>query len=142
MKTIVSFARRSALASLLASVLFASLSLLAATASAEAVFNDAEQDVTHDCGKDPEVSIESASGAYTLTGTCTKVSINGASNQVSIAAAEKVSVTGSSNDVTIQAVDKISVVGSSNQVRWKKGLKGPKAKVSNVGTQNKISKIK
>lgn len=134
MKSLVSFA--------IASGLFAAASLLDSSAFAEAVFNDAEVDVSHDCGKDPEVTIESASGTYTLTGTCTKVSINGASNKVSIAAAEKVAVTGSSNEVTIEAADKIAVVGSSNQVRWKKGLKGPKAKVSNVGTQNKISKIK
>lgn len=131
--------------SLVTSLSFVSLSLLASltsVASAEAVFNDAQQTATHDCSTDPEVSIESASGTYTLTGTCTKVSISGASNKVSIAAAEKVSISGSSNEVNIEAADKIAVVGSMNQVRWKKGLKGAKAKVSNVGTMNKVSKVK
>jgi hypothetical protein len=128
--------------SLVTALPFVSLWLCAAEASAEVVFDDASQTAAHDCSTDPEVAIQSSSGTYTLTGTCTKVAISGASNQVSIAAAEKVSIAGSSNEVTIGAADKIAVVGSSNQVRWKKGLKGPKAKVSNVGTQNKISKIK
>jgi Protein of unknown function (DUF3060) len=122
--------------------LFTSLAALTSVASAEVVFDDAAQTASHDCGTDPEVSIQSSSGTYTLTGTCTRVAISGASNKVSIGAAAKVSIAGSSNEVTIEAADKIAVVGSSNQVRWKKGLTGPKPKVSNVGTQNKVSKVK
>jgi len=131
--------------SLVTTLSFVGLSLLGSlgsVASAEVVFNDAAQTATHDCSADPVVSIESASGTFTLTGTCTKVSINGASNTVFITAAEKVAISGSSNEVTIEAADKIAVVGSMNKVLWKKGLKGPKAKVSNVGTMNKVSKIK
>lgn len=118
------------------------LGLLPSSASAEVVFDQASQTASHDCGADPEVVISSASGSITLTGACSKVSIEGASNKVSIAQAQRVDVEGSSNEVDIVAADKISVVGSSNQVRWKRGIKSAKAKVSNVGTANKISKTK
>lgn len=122
--------------------LVSSFALLPSAASAEVVFDQASQTASHDCGADPEVVISGASGSITLTGACSKVSIEGASNKVSIAQAQRVAVVGSSNEVDIVAADKISVVGSSNQVRWKRGIKGAKAKVSNVGTANKISKTK
>lgn len=115
---------------------------LASSASADVVYNDAAVTATHDCGEDPEVSINGSSSTLTLVGTCTKVAISGSSNKVTIQASDKVSVSGSMNEVAIEAANKIAVVGSANQVSWKKGLKGAKPKVSNVGTGNKISKAK
>jgi Protein of unknown function (DUF3060) len=117
-------------------------SLLVSSAAAEVVFEEAELSVSHDCGKDPEVSISSASGTFTFTGACKKISVDGAANQLTVQSVEKISLVGSMNVVTIDAAGKISLVGSSNQVTWKKGLGGAKPKISNVGTANKVSKAK
>lgn len=116
--------------------------LTAASAFAEASYNDAATTATHDCSKDPEVSISGSSSTITLTGTCTKVAISGSSNKLVIQAADKVAIAGSMNEVAIEAANKIAVVGSMNQVTWKKGIKSAKPKVSNIGTSNKISQAK
>jgi hypothetical protein len=112
------------------------------SASAEVVFNDAAVTASHDCSKDPEVSINGSSSTFTLTGACTKVAITGSMNKTTIESAEKVAVSGSMNEVSVGAANKIAVTGSSNQVRWKKGIKSAKPKVSSVGTGNKISQDK
>lgn len=115
---------------------------LPSLASAEVEYNEAEQNVSHDCGKDPVVSIVSASGTFAFTGACSKISVDGASNKLTVQSVDKISIAGSSNEIAIDAANKISVVGSANIVTWKKGVSGPKAKVGNVGSGNKISKVK
>lgn len=119
-----------------------SFTLPVTAASAEVVFDQAAQTASHDCGTDPVVSIQGASGTFTITGACTSIEVEGASNKLTIAQVAKLEVVGSSNEIDVTAADKIEVVGSSNEVRWKRGVKGAKAKVSNVGTANKIRKVK
>jgi Protein of unknown function (DUF3060) len=118
------------------------LSLLSSAAYAEVEFDEASQTIAHDCAKDPEVSISSSSSTFTLTGACTKVTVVGASNQITIESSEKVAVTGSDNEVHVVATNKIAVVGTSNQVTWKKALKGKKPKISKTGVANKVSQAK
>lgn len=117
--------------------------ILASTpAFAEADYSDASQTINHDCNSDPQVDISGSSNQITLTGTCTEVEINGASNTVIIEASKKVSVTGANNEVTVTASDRISVTGANNNVVWKKGIKGKRPKISSTGIQNRIKQGK
>lgn len=118
------------------------LSLFSSSALAEASYEDAAQTITHDCGKDPEVSVSGSSNQITITGACTEVDISGASNQVTIESTSKASITGSSNEVHITAADKISITGTNNQITWKKGLKSKKPKVSRTGINNRVKQVK
>ncbi|HEU0035352.1 MAG TPA: DUF3060 domain-containing protein [Kofleriaceae bacterium] len=126
---------------LVATLLAASLALVPAAAIADRSFN-AETAGSHDCAKDPIVSINSSGGTFTLTGTCDLVSVNGADNKVTVEGAKKVSVNGSTNAVDIGAADRISVNGSDNKVTYKKSLAGGKPKVSSLGTGNKVTLVK
>ncbi len=129
---------RSVLMALLAPL--ALLALLPGTALADRSYNS-EKTVTHDCAKDPEVSVNVGGGTYTFTGPCTKVSINGSGNQVKLASVEKLAVNGSKNTVDVDAVDKVAVTGSDNTVTYKRGVHG-KPKAASLGTNNKLEQVK
>ena len=61
---------------------------------------------------------------------------------LTIEAVKELAITGSSNTIDIGSADRISAVGAHNKVTFKKGLSGPKPKVSSVGTNNKIEQVK
>ena len=103
---------------------------------------NSEKSVTHDCAKDPDVSVNVADGTFTFTGTCDKVSLNGSNLKVTIDKVNKLSVNGSTNTVDVNGVDKLSVNGSDNTVRYKSAVTGKKPKISTLGTGNKVSKVK
>lgn len=122
------------------SVLAALLALLPATALADRSYNS-EKTVSHDCAKEPAVSVNVAGGTYTFTGPCTKVSINGSGNKVKLASVEKLAINGSKNAVEVDAVDKASVTGSENTLSYKRGVNG-KPKVASLGANNKLEQVK
>jgi hypothetical protein len=110
---------------------------------AEVSINDSGVDLALDCNKDPEISMNGSSGTLTITGPCTKISVNGATNTVTIESALKVSVNGASNTVTIDAVDKVSSNGASNTITYKRAVTPKKkVKVSNNGIKNSIKRLK
>jgi hypothetical protein len=116
------------------------LSLAPAPALADRSYNS-ERNVTHDCAKDPEVSVNVSGGTYTFTGKCDKISLNGAGNTVKVESVKKLAVNGSKNTVSVDAVDKLSVNGSDNTVNYKRGVSG-KPKVASLGTNNKLNLVK
>ncbi|MBS1122173.1 MAG: hypothetical protein H6Q90_4401 [Deltaproteobacteria bacterium] len=120
------------------SLLFA----LAPTVALADVSYNSETNVTHDCAKDPDVSVNSSNGTFVFTGTCDKISINGSTIKATIESISKLSINGAGNTIDITAVDKLSVNGSSNTVTYKKALTGKKPKISKLGTGNKITKVK
>lgn len=122
------------------SVLVALLALLPATALADRSYNS-ERSVTHDCAKEPEVSLNVSGGTYTFTGPCTKVAVNGAGNKIKADSVVKLAVNGSSNVIDVDAVDKLAVTGSDNTVNYKRGVSG-KPKVASLGTNNKLTQVK
>jgi hypothetical protein len=122
------------------SVLVALLVSLPATALADRSYNS-EKTVTHDCAKEPEVSVNVAAGTYTFTGPCTRVSINGSGNKVKLASVEKLSINGSKNTVEVDAVDKASVTGSENTLSYRRGVNG-KPKIASLGANNKLEQVK
>ena len=83
-----------------------------------------EKTATHDCSKEPALSIRTSNATLTFTSTCERVSINGDDNMVRIEATKAAAISGSKNVVEIGAVDKISVNGSGNTVYYAKALTG------------------
>ena len=122
------------------SILVALIVLLPGAALADRSYNS-EKNVTHDCAKEPEVSINVGGGTYTFTGPCTRISINGADNRVKVESSVKLAVNGSKNTVDIDAVDKASLTGNDNVVNYKRGVNG-KPKVASVGANNKLNQVK
>lgn len=116
-----------------------SLALLLVLASPAALADASFQKPgSHDCAKDPNVSINTGSGTFTLTGTCDRVSINGGSNKVTIGRAKRLSVNGSTNQVDIGTAEKIAVNGADNVITYKTG----KPTISKLGTGNMITQAK
>ncbi|WP_426735894.1 DUF3060 domain-containing protein [Myxococcus faecalis] len=87
---------------------------------------DSERTVKHDCGEGGKVEIVGSSNQVILTGTC-----------------EYIEVTGSENKVSAHTVRRIETTGSDNSVVWKQGpQKGKKPRISNTGTNNRISQAR
>ncbi|WP_141327802.1 DUF3060 domain-containing protein [Myxococcus sp. AB025B] len=87
---------------------------------------DSERTVKHDCGEGGKVEIVGSSNQVILTGTC-----------------ESIEVTGSENKVSAHTVRRIETTGSDNSVVWKQGpQKGKKPRISNTGTNNRISQAR
>ncbi|HWO26140.1 MAG TPA: DUF3060 domain-containing protein [Kofleriaceae bacterium] len=108
-------------------------------ARAEKIYTD--KAATHDCAKEPEVTINAGGGTYTLTGPCTKVVVNGGDNKIKAESALKLSVNGSKNSVEIDAVDRLAVNGSDNTVTYKRGVTG-KPKAAAIGGRNNLNQVK
>jgi hypothetical protein len=122
------------------SVLAVLLALLPATARAERSYTS-EKAVTHDCTKEPEVAIAGGGGGYTLTGPCTKLTVNGNGNTIKAESVAKVTVAGSKNTVEVDAVDRLSASGNDNTITYKRGVTG-KPKVAAIGSNNKLNQVK
>ena len=78
-----------------------------------------------DCGSDPIVNINYDKGAFTITGACTELNVNGAS------------VT-----VTAEDVATLNINGASNRVTWKKPKTGKKPVAAVNGKGNAVVKAK
>src|SRR3954471_3671068 len=95
------------------------LTLCAAASIASAdVSIHGEKSATIDCKKDPNVSIQSGDGAFTLTGPCAKISINGGQNKITIESVKKLAINGAGNAVDVGTAEKIGIVGNDNVVTW------------------------
>jgi Protein of unknown function (DUF3060) len=130
---------RSARAAAFALAAFASLTLGPGAARAEKIYTD--KTATHDCVKEPEVTINTGGGTYTLTGPCTKVVVTGGDNKIKAESALKLSVNGSKNNVEIDAVDRLAVNGNDNTVTYKRGVTG-KPKAAAIGGRNNLNQVK
>ena len=93
---------------------------------------------THDCAKEPNVSINSSDGMFIFISACERISINGSNNKVKIEAANKVGIKGGNNVVEMGAIDYISVHGSDNTVNYKKGLTRTSPNVVASGDNNTV----
>lgn len=121
-------------------LLIASLLYLTSTALADKTFDVAKGKTSYDCAKDPAVVINASSGAFSLSGACKSVTVNGSSVQLGAEDIDELVVNGSSVKVIVTAVSSITVNGSSNQVAWQKGKSGAAPKVTTLGTGNKVAK--
>lgn len=118
----------------------AALLALPAAAAADKVV--VEKTATHDCAKEPNVSINTGDGTFTFTGPCDKIGINGGKNKVTIESVKKLVINGSKNTVDVEAADKISITGAENTVSYKRGVTEKTPKVAAIGANNKLNQIK
>jgi hypothetical protein len=95
-----------------------------------------------DCAKNPTAEIDTGDGNYTFFGPCTRIVVNGGENKLKIESVKELSISGSLNTVTVGSVDKIVVPGGENKVTYRKGISGPKPKISSVGYNNTIAQAK
>ena len=91
---------------------------------------------TWDCTKDPVVSINHGMGAYTFTGACKTITINGGMNKLKIEKVDTLHVEGGMNTIDVANVTAIKVNGSTNTITYK----GGEPKIDVVGSNNKVSK--
>jgi hypothetical protein len=117
--------------------------LLAAVpdARAEQVYAEKGATVTHDCAKEPEVSITGGGGTYTFTGACTKLVVTTDGTKLKAESVTKIAVTGSKNSLEVDAVDRVSVNGNENTVTYRRGVNG-KPKAATTGINNKLNQVK
>jgi len=101
-----------------------------------------EKQITHDCSKEGDVSINASGATAVFTGTCARISINGSDNKVTIASVKKLKVNGAKNLVEVTAVDEISATGIGNTINYRKTLSGKKLEVKSPGIDNKITEVK
>ena len=101
-----------------------------------------ETQITHDCDKEGDVSVNVSRATAVFTGTCAKISINGSENRITIAAVKKLKVNGAKNTVDIGAADEIAATGVGNTVTYKKSVTGKKTTVRSPGLDNKITETR
>jgi Flp pilus assembly protein TadG len=101
-----------------------------------------EKQITHDCSKEGDVSINISGATAVFTGTCARISVNGSDNKVTIASVKKLKVNGAKNTIDVTSVDDISATGIGNTITYRKSLTGKKPEVKSPGVDNKITEGK
>lgn len=119
----------------------AAVTVTFSSAAADIYITENEQTLTVDCAKDKNVSIQGNESTITLVGTCAAVSIDGNETKL-VGSAKSVAINGNENKVTLDRVDALAVNGNNNKVTWNRPLTQKKARVSNLGNGNKVSRAK
>jgi Protein of unknown function (DUF3060) len=101
-----------------------------------------EKGTAWDCKKDPVVSIGNGAGTYTFKGACTKISVNGGENKLTIESVDILDVGGGENTITVGTVGTISVGGADNKITWKKAKTGDKPVMKGQPDKNTITQGK
>ena len=117
------------------------LALSSAVALADKDFDTADGG-THDCAEDPIVNINQGTGAFTITGECKEINVNGDKLKVTVANTAELNLNGTSNTVAVTEVGAIQINGTKNKVTWKKAKSGKRPSVATNGKGNAISKVK
>jgi hypothetical protein len=98
---------------------------------------------TIDCSKNPTFIYNDNNGAFTFTGKCDKISINGNNAKLTIESVKTLAIQGNGTTATVTAVDTIATPGNKNSVTYKKAVTAnAKVKVSNPGTGNSVKLVK
>ena len=113
----------------------------------------------HDCKTDPVVSIPNGKGTFTFKGHCTKISIGGGKNTLTIDELDELALGGGENTITAKSIDAlniggakntitvdtvgaINVAGAFNKITWKKAKAGDKPKLTGQPDKNTITQSK
>jgi hypothetical protein len=98
---------------------------------------------TIDCSKNPTFIYNDNNGAFTFTGKCDKISINGNNAKLTIESVKTLAIQGNGTSATVTAVDTIATPGNKNSVTYKKSVTAnAKVKVSNPGNGNSVKLVK
>jgi hypothetical protein len=103
---------------------------------------DLQKSGAWDCKKDPVAHIGNGAGKYTFKGACSKISVGGGENKITIESVEVLEVGGAENTITVGTVGTIDVGGTENTITWKKAKIGDKPKLKGQPDMNKISQKK
>ena len=95
-----------------------------------------------DCGSDPIVNINYDKGAFTITGACTELNVNGASVTVTAEDVATLNINGGKNKATVTSLGAVNINGASNRVTWKKPKTGKKPVAAVNGKGNAVVKAK
>lgn len=96
---------------------------------------------THDCAREPRVTVEANSIAMTFIGMCERIVIKGDGNTITAASVTRIEIAGKGNSIAIDAVDRIQISGSDNAVRYRKSVSRVTA-FSTVGHNNDIAQVR
>src|SRR5215475_1259221 len=96
-----------------------------------------DKDGAWDCKKDPVVFIGNGAGKYTFKGPCTKISVGGGENTLTIESVDVLDVGGGENRITVGTVGTIDVGGADNTIVWKKAKTGDKPVMKGQPDKNK-----
>ena len=103
------------------------------------VMSDAGAKATHDCGKQPKVVINASRDTITLTGKCTRVSVNGGTIAITAESIADLSINGAVNTITVDELGKLAMTGAENKIVWKTALGGKRPRVSDLGSGNSVT---
>jgi hypothetical protein len=95
-----------------------------------------------DCNKTPTHTLDDNNGTFVFAGKCELITVSGNNITVKAESAKAIYVAGNNNTIDATAVDSLATPGNHNTARWKKGVSGAKAKVSNPGNHNKVTQVK
>jgi hypothetical protein len=96
-----------------------------------------------DCGKTPSFSYDENNGAFSFTGKCESITINGNDTKVTAESVKLLSLPGNNNTATLTSVDGIATFGNNNKVTYKKPVTAnAKVKISNPGNNNSVKLVK
>jgi hypothetical protein len=87
------------------------------------------------------VNINHGNGAYTFTGKCTTINVNGGHNKLTIERVDTINVNGGQNTVAIGTADTINVMGSDNKVTYRTAKSGNVTSHA-LGSKNSIEQAK
>lgn len=105
------------------------------------VVNDSNAIATHDCATQPRVVINGSHDRITLTGACAAIAVDGSDDAIVAESGDDVAVHGSVDTVDVGAVGRITIAGRANTITWRTALKGKKPKVSDQGTDNRVTQV-
>jgi hypothetical protein len=120
------------------------LIIIAIALAATPAFADKNLDkgTAWDCKKDPVVFIGNGAGSYTFKGACTKISVGGGENKLTIESVDTLDVGGGENTITVGTVGTIDVGGADNKITWKKAKTGDKPVMKGQPDKNTITQGK
>ncbi len=116
----------------IATILLAGTSLVLADS-----YVDNKKTLTHDCDKTPEAAVMGNDNTITFTGACSKITVTGNGNSLTVRVVKDVSVTGNHNKLNIDAPVNIAVTGNDNGVEYR-ATDDKKPAITNTGKNNKI----
>jgi hypothetical protein len=94
---------------------------------------------TWDCAHDPEVTINTSGGTYTLKGACKDVDVHGSNLTITADSVKDLTVNGGGNMITLGAVADITVNGGSNTLTYATSLRGKSPNIRDRGRKNSIT---
>lgn len=118
------------------------LSLGPATARADKDFTEATDGTDWDCATDATVNINYSKTAFTITGICTEVNINGSEVKLTALDIGTLNINGAKNAVKMNELGAVNINGTSNKVGYRKPKTGKKPKVASVGKGNAVTRVK